>query len=448
MTIANETGAQASADAASLAAALKAEAEAFVQRNPKSREQLARAAQCLPGGNTRSSLFYAPFPLTMARGADSRLWDADGHEYVDLIGEFTAGLYGHSNPTVMNAIRAALEGGVSLTGHNFFEERLARAMCARFPSLDLVRFTNSGTEANLMAAALAKAHTGRDHFLVFRGGYHGALMVFGAPDAPLNAPHKWILGEYNDLDGTTALLREHGDKIAGVFIEPMLGSGGCFQASIEFLQMLRAETARIGAVLVFDEVMTSRLAPGGLQQRIGVAPDLTTFGKYLGGGCSFGAFGGREELMSRLDPTKPNALGHAGTFNNNVISMAAGYAGLAEIYTPEIAVRHNARGDALRERLNGVFEAREVPMRYTGIGSLMNVHAVRGEVRSLEQIQKSPNGVRELLFFHLVKHGYYTAKRGFVAMCLPLTDAQLGGFVDAVDEFAHRYGDLINAAVA
>src|SRR4051812_26354371 len=355
-----------------LTAAVRSEVERYVERNPRSAERHERATKSLPGGNTRSILHFEPFPLAFERGEGAHLWSLDGDRYADFLGEFTAGLYGHSERAVLDAVRAALDRGLNLGGVNDLEPRLAELVCARFPSLDLVRFTNSGTEANLMALALAVATTGRRRILVFRGGYHGGVLTFGDGPSPVTVPHEWLLADYDDVDATRELIEEHGSELAAVLVEPMLGAGGCVPAGDDFLAMLRAETAACGALLVFDEVMTSRLAPGGLQSVVGVTPDLTTLGKYLGGGMSFGAFGGRADLMAAYDPARPGALFHAGTFNNNVLTMAAGIAGLEQVLTDEVLVAVNERGDRLRAGLQDV--ARPAGLHVSGRGSLMTIH--------------------------------------------------------------------------
>ncbi|MFI5015075.1 MAG: aspartate aminotransferase family protein, partial [Hyphomicrobiales bacterium] len=335
-------------------AALAEARERFVERNPKSKAAYAEACSAMPGGNTRTVLFYAPFPLAIAGGAGCFLRDADGHEYLDLLGEYTAGLYGHSHPIIRAAIDRALDGGINLSGHNLLEAKLARVVCDRFPSLDLIRFTNSGTEANLMALATATVATGRRKILVFDGGYHGGVLYFGGGGAPVNAPHQFVVGRYNDAASSRELIEQHGSELAAILVEPMLGSGGCIPGDRDFLQTLREGATRCGAVLIFDEVMTSRLSPGGLQEALGIIPDMTTLGKYIGGGMSFGAFGGRADLMGRYDPRRPDALPHAGTFNNNILTMSAGLAGMTEIFTPEAARRLTALGEDLRRRLNAL----------------------------------------------------------------------------------------------
>ena len=417
---------------ATVHAALAEARERFIAANPASVAAHVEATAVMPGGNTRTVLFYAPFPLTMARGAGCCLWDADGHEYVDLLGEYSAGLYGHSNPVIRAALDGALDGGWNLGGHGVMEARLARLVCDRFPSLDLVRFTNSGTEANLMAIATALVVTGRRRVMVFGGGYHGGILYFGARGAgfgiPINAPHDWVLAPYNDAAGTAALLDE---SIGAILVEPMQGSGGCIPADAAFLAMLRAEASRIGAVLIFDEVMTSRMSAGGEQARLGITPDMTTLGKYIGGGMSFGAFGGRRDIMERYDPRLPEAIPHAGTFNNNVLTMAAGVAGLTQIFTAEAAGALFARGEALRMALDGITPA----MRWTGVGSLMCVHFQREEPRAPAGLRDRPD-LRELFFLNMLQSGFYLAKRGMVALSLEIGDAEGAAFVDAVREFA------------
>ncbi len=223
---------------------------------------------------------------------------------------------------------------------------MAALLTARFPSLERVRFCNSGTEANMFAVQTARVMTGRPAVLGFAGCYHGGLLTFTAADNPLNVPIPTVVAPYNDADGTAALIDAHADELAAVIVEPMIGGGGCIPAAPEFLRMLRERTERHGIVLIFDEVMTSRLAPGGLQGEYGITPDLTSLGKYIGGGMTAGAFGGRAELMERYDPRQKRPLQHSGTYNNNVFSLRAGIAGLGEVYTAEAAVALNARGDA------------------------------------------------------------------------------------------------------
>jgi len=406
----------------------------FAARRPQTAALHARAQRFLPGGNTRSVLYHKPFPLRIARARDAMLEDVDGHRYVDLLGEYSAGLYGHSDQIVLGAMVQALREGVSRGAHTGREVDLAEAVCARFASIERVRFTNSGTEANLMAVGAARAFTGNGSVLAFRGGYHGGLLSFTTGPSPVNAPYDVLLAEYNDTAAATSLLREHAGTVACVLVEPMLGSGGCIPGDYEFLAALRSATAATGVLLIFDEVMTSRTGAGGLQGRLRITPDLTTLGKYIGGGSSFGAFGGRADVMAQFDPARAGALPHAGTFNNNVASMAAGLAGLTKVYPPDVAERHSAAGDALREELCAAFRAAGAPFQATGVGSLLAIHATAAPVRSTSDLAASDPRLLELLFLDLLERGYYIAPRGYMALSLVLTRDHLASFVRAVDE--------------
>jgi len=417
--------------------------EAYVKRDPKSLARFVEATAVMPGGNTRTVLHYAPFPLGIARGEGCRLWDLDGAEYIDFLGEYTAGIYGHSHPKIRAAVDRALDAGINFGGTNLTEAKFARALCDRF-GLERVRFTNSGTEANLLAISVGRIFTRRSKVMVFNGGYHGAVFGFAGGGSPINAPFEYVLAPYNDLAATRALIEQHASDLALVILEPMIGSGGCIAAAPEFLTMLRDQTAKVGALLILDEVMTSRLAPGGLQQVRGVKPDLTTFGKYIGGGMSFGAFGGRADIMELFDPRRPDALPHAGTFNNNVLTMSAGLAGLTEVYTPDAARVLNARGDALRERLNGLCRAQNAPMQFTGIGSMLAVHFTRERVASPADAAKGDQKLKELFFFDMLAQGIWLARRGMFTLCLPVGDAECDRLASAVEEFIASRRSLLN----
>ena len=433
-----------------------AESEAqYRARHPKSASRQAEAAQHMPGGNTRTVLFFTPFPLTWAGGKGNRLTDIDGHEYLDLLGEYTAGLYGHSDPVIQAAFKKAIDDGTVLGGPNQYEARLAAAIRARFSSVELIRFTNSGTEANLFALSAVRAQRpARPRVMAFDHGYHGGVFYFSKHGSALNMPIPWVIGEYNDVEGTRGLLRQHAEELAAVIVEPMQGSGGCIAGTPEFLGMLREECTKAGIVLIFDEVMTSRVSPGGMQGKLGIAPDMTTFGKYLGGGASFGAFGGRRDLMERFDPTHPDSLAHAGTFNNNVLSMAGGLAGLTQVFTPSEAVRLNALGDRFRDRINEVARKHKAPLQATGVGSLVGLHFARRPIRTPADAHPSDPTVEKILLdlhklFHLemIDRGYYMARRGFIALSLPTTEADTEGFIAAVADFLETRGALIERAL-
>jgi glutamate-1-semialdehyde 2,1-aminomutase len=424
-----------------LQSALAEARQAYIDRNPKSLARQNEAVEAMPGGNTRTTLHNAPFPLTVVRGEGCRLWDVDGHEYIDVLGEYTAGIYGHSHPVIRAAIDKALNHGWNYAGRNPHEAKLAKLIVDRIPSIDLVRFTNSGTEGNVMALAGARVFAQRrgrkkaTKVMVFHGGYHGGVLYFVSGGSPVNMPYHYIVGTYNDVEGTRALLRQHAEEIFAVLLEPMQGSHGCLPGDPAFLHMLREETWNHDITMIFDEVMTSRLSPGGLQAKLGVTPDMTTLGKYIGGGMSFGAFGGKREIMELFDPTKPDSLPHAGTFNNNVLTMAAGVAGYGEVYTPEAADALNARGEKIRERLNAICRKAGVAFQFSGIGSMMTAHATTQPITTAAAIATSNQDAKELFYFDMVAAGIWIARRGFVALNIMIGDAEADRFVAAVEEF-------------
>ncbi len=420
---------------ADLASALINARQRYVDANPTSAVWARRANEVLPGGNTRSVLHFDPFPFRVATAEGKHLVDVDGHRCLDLLGNYTAGLLGHSPEPVRAAAHAAIDGGWALGTVHPNEVLLAELIVGRFPSIEQVRFTNSGTEANLMALALATNQTRRQRVLVFDGGYHGGVITF-AGHRDVNVPHDWIVSTYNDVGAVDSVFAEHGEAIAAVLVEPLQGSAGCIPGDPAFLEAIRRRCDDAGALLIFDEVMTSRLAPGGAQELLGITPDLTTLGKYLAGGFTFGAFGGRRELMAAFDTNAGGRLGHAGTFNNNVVSMAAGVATLTEVVTPEVLAATNARGDRLRRELNEVFERHGLPMCTTGAGSLMNVHGTAGPVASTDDLRGADDRWKELLFFDALDAGFYIARRGFIALSIEITDADVDAFVEFTDQWA------------
>jgi glutamate-1-semialdehyde 2,1-aminomutase len=293
-----------------------------------------------------------------------------------------------------------------------------------------------------MAVAAARALTRRAKILVFAGGYHGGVFYFRGKGSAVNAPYEFLVAEYNDVAGTRTLVAPHRENLAAILVEPMLGGSGCIPGSREFLADLRALASETGAVLIFDEVMTSRLAPGGLQEALGILPDMTTLGKYVGGGMSFGAFGGKAALMEWFDPRRNDGFQHAGTFNNNVLTMNAGLVGLTEIYTPERARALNAFGEELRERLNTIARRHGLAMQFTGIGSMIGVHMTATPIRNAADAARGHAGLLDLFYFDLVARGIWFAKRGMMALSIALDEADADKLVAAVEEFAESRAPL------
>lgn len=418
--------------------------ERFQAANPDSYDRWQAARDVMPGGNTRTVLHYDPFPVAMIKGEGAYLTDMDGHVYTDFLGEYSAGLYGHSNPIIQSALKEAIDGGTVLGAPNRWEVGLANLVCQRFPSIDQVRFTNSGTEANLMALGAARAFTKRDKIMVFDGAYHGGVLYFAHGGTPVNVPFDVVYAPYNDAQGTRDIIELHHNDLAAVIIEPMVGGGGCIVAETDFLTVLRESTHKHGIVLIFDEVMTSRSSAGGLQQRLGITPDMTTLGKYLGGGASFGGFGGRQDIMAQFDPTSPSALPHAGTFNNNVMSMAAGSAGLSSVFTPERANAFYDQGEAFKELLNSTLESRNVDVQITGAGTILGIHMTAQPIR--RPYEPDTNAIHKQMLIHLemMMRGFMYAQRGYMSLSLAITEEDQISFTTALDEVVELYADLLS----
>ena len=427
-----------------LAGAYTAAEERFTAANPESMAQYERACESLPGGNTRTGMYYAPFPLSMARGEGAYMWDLDGHRYRDYAGDFSAGLYGHSNAIVHAAVQGALADGVTFGSASAHEARLAALVCARVPSIERVRFCNSGTEANIMALVTANAVTGRSKIMVFEGAYHGGTLSFPPGGSPINVPFDFVLAPYNDIDGTDALFEEHGHSLSAILVETLQGAGGCIPGDEKFIAHLRERATRHGAILVFDEVMTSRLGPTGRQGALGIIPDMTTLGKYVGGGMTAGAFGGRADIMAHYDPREKGHFVHNGTFNNNVMTLAGGAAGLEKVYTPEAATALTAAGATFRARLNALGQKHDLPFQATGSGSLMNVHFVAGEIRSHKDLAGRNLTALDLFHLDMIEAGIYITRRGYMALSLALTEDDHDCFVAEADRFLATYGELIS----
>ncbi|MBS0612097.1 MAG: aminotransferase class III-fold pyridoxal phosphate-dependent enzyme [Proteobacteria bacterium] len=423
--------------------ALAAAESRFSAANPKSRARHERAAHVLPAGHSRQTLYFSPFPLTVERGQGCRITDIDGHEYLNLVGDYAAGLFGHQSEPLQRAALEAMRSGISLSGPNTREVEFAEYISRRIPSMEQLRFCNSGSEACLFATLLARHATRRSKILVFNGCYHGGFMIYGAADPGLSVPFQTIKSDYNDVAGTRAALRANATDIAAVLVEPVMGSGGAIVGSLEFLAMLREETQRLGIVLIFDEVMTSRMGPGGVQGIRGIRPDLTTLGKFWGGGFAFGAFGGAREFMRHLDVRSGGTLSQAGTFNNNVVTMSAGLVGARDVYSPEVCLKLNALGDSLREQLCEVGRALKAPFQATGLGGVMNTHWSSGAIVNPAQVAPAGAPVRRLFQLEMIERGFYVAQRGMINLSLPMLDTDLSGFVSAARDFLIRHADLL-----
>lgn len=433
-------------NAAGLADTLERLEAGFRRANPTSEAMFRRATGVLPGGNTRAVLYYDPFPLTFVKGEGATVTDADGHVYSDYVGEYAAGLFGHSDPRLMEAAIAALKDGVMLGGLNRYEAPFAELIRTRFPSMERLRFANSGTEANLFAITTARLATKRSDVVVFEYGYHGGLLTYSGGMPPHAVPFPTRIAQYGDREATEAVLAEAPERIACVVIEPMMGSGGGTVADPAFMRWLRDRTAERGIVLIYDEVVTSRMSGGGFQQRLGIRPDMTTVGKYLGGGFAFGAFGGREDLMAVWDLTR-GGVGHAGTFNNNPVALAAGLVGLRDVFTPEVADALFDRGERLAAAIEAAGRAADLPVKCLGAGSVRTIQVQHAPIRGPRDL-RTPQSVKKILHLALLERGHSIGRRGYVTLSLPQTPDDDRRFLAAFEDALATHREAIAEAVA
>ncbi|WVW79616.1 hypothetical protein I302_101585 [Kwoniella bestiolae CBS 10118] len=420
-----------------LSKALSKARQSYAEKNPSSLKAYEQATKSLPGGGTRSSIFIHPFPLFIERGEGTEIVDVDGHVYLDFVSDFTSGIYGKTNPVLKKAIIQGLDNGLQLGAHTPTESSLSSALCDRFPSMDLLRFTNSGTEANILAISTGLHCTRREKVVLFQGGYHGSVLShFGEEGGggDLKVPYDFIVCPYNDIPGTRDIVQKWNDEVGVIIVEPMIGAGGCIPGDPQFLQFLRDLSTQIGAVLIFDEVQTARLGTGGRQKILGITPDMTTLGKFFGGGFAFGAFGGKEEIMSLFDARQPNSISHGGTFNNSPLTMIAGLTAVQHILTEDNLNKLNKMGDGLREELNSVFQEEELPFNITGLGSINQIHYT--------PTTEKRQGL-DLLFFYLLDRGYWIAQRGLISLNFAMTQEDVRGFEIAVVEAAREVGSVM-----
>lgn len=404
----------------------------YVDANRASEAMHQRATEVLPGGDTRNSIFWEPFPVYVEHGEGSQIVDVDGNRRVDFINNMTTLILGHRNAGVIAALDDQLRRGVSFPAPAPLVVEWGELMCERVKSVDKIRFVNSGTEATLNAIRAARAFTGRNLLAKCEGAYHGnhdgvqisvtpPVDSAGAGHAPTpvpgtrgmsaRAPEEVVLLPYNDVAHAVGTIRRHADELAAVIVEPINGQCGMVPAEAEFLQGLREVTSELGIVLIFDEVIAFRASRGGAQEYYGVYPDLTCFGKTIGGGLPVGAFGGREEIMAHFDPRGdgPDVV-HAGTFNGNPMTAAAGVATLKQL-TPEVFAELEAKGDYLRRKLSDEIARAEAPMSVTGAASLFGIQCTPGPVVDYRSYARNDSGMLSCVFLGLLNRGYLLSNR-------------------------------------
>lgn len=434
-------------------------AERYRALSPASARAFARAASSLPGGDTRTMTTYAPHPLYFQRGEGARVQDLDGRWYHDLVANYGALTHGHNHPELTRAVHRQIEQGTALGGPSTLQYRHAELMRDRVPSLERLRYCNSGTEATMWALRTARAYTGRDIIIKIDGGYHGthdwghvsAFLSGGAthdqllpdlpaadlaPGVPESVLESVVAVPYNETEAVKDVLSRLRGRVAGLIVEPVLGVGGGIPARPGYLEEVRRLTAQDGVVLIFDECATFRLGPW--QVKHGLRPDLSTFSKIVGGGMPLGVFGGDADIMSIFDPARPRPLYHASAFGGNSLSLAAGIAALESFGAAEVAYLDRL-GDRLRCGLDAAAQEAGVVGKAIGEGGMSYFHFGAQPPRAAADTvaaRKGRDQLRALVHLHLLNEGFLTARHGLMCQHIvteaPVVDAFAAAFADTL----------------
>lgn len=399
----------------------------------KSKQLFEEAKKFIPGGvnsPVRAFKSVGGNPLFIQSGAGSKFYDVDGNEYIDYIGSWGPHLFGHNPPFIKEALQHTFENGTSFGAPTEMEVKMARLIIELVPSVEMVRMVNSGTEATMSAVRLARGYTGRDKFIKFEGCYHGhadhflikagsGALTFGVPTSPgvtkANASDT-LLADYNDINSVKELVTKNRGQIAAIIIEPIAGNMGVVQANEEFLLELRGICNEEGIVLIFDEVMTGfRVAAGGAQEILGIKPDLSTFGKIIGGGLPVGAFGGKREIMEKLSPSGP--IYQAGTLSGNPLAMSAGFAALTYIKEhPEIYVQLEKASMYLENGFKENLKSAGKNYAMNRVGSMMCMFFTEKPVNDFKSALTSNTELYGKYFHNMLDRGIYLAPAQFEAL--------------------------------
>ncbi|MDP1526822.1 MAG: glutamate-1-semialdehyde 2,1-aminomutase [Rhodocyclaceae bacterium] len=410
-----------------------------------------RAQKSIPGGvnsPVRAFRSVGGVPRFFSRGEGAYVWDADGKRYIDYVGSWGPLILGHADPDTVKAVQTAAASGLSFGAPTEAEIELAELLTQRVPSMEMVRLVSSGTEATMSAIRLARGFTGRDMLVKFEGCYHGhadsllvkagsGMLTFGNPSSsgvPADLAKHTLVLDYNDAQQLADAFAQHGDKIACLIVEPVAGNMNLIAPKPEFLKAMRDLCTKYGAVLIFDEVMTGfRVGPGSAQGLYGITPDLSTFGKVVGGGMPLGAFGGRRDIMEKIAPLGP--VYQAGTLSGNPLSVAAGLVTLKKIAAPGFYAALTARTKSLVDGLTAAAQKHNVTFSAQSVGGMFGLYFAATPPTSYADIMAADKEAFNRFFHAMLEKGVYLAPSAFEAGFVSAvhTDADIAATVAAAD---------------
>lgn len=419
---------------------------------PKSEQLYKRACMRIPGGvnsPVRAFKSVGRTPLFIRKAFGSKLRDVDGNEYIDYVGSWGPMILGHAYPPIIDAIQKAAVDGTSFGAATELEIEMAELIAAMVPSMEMVRMVNSGTEATMSAIRLARAFTGREKIIKFAGCYHGhadsflikagsGALTMGVPDSPGVIPAiagGTLTAQFNHIDSITKLMETYSGQTACVIVEPVVGNMGCIPPQPGFLQGLRDVCSQYGALLIFDEVMTGfRVAPGGAQELFDIKPDLSTFGKIIGGGLPVGAYGGRRDIMQMVAPSGP--MYQAGTLSGNPLAMSAGLVALRTLHEhPEIYHELEQKSKKLSNGIQEIIQRRQLPLTQNRVGSMMTLFFTPKNVIDYDTAITSDTKKFAIYFVEMLKRGIYLAPSQYEAafMSWAHTDSDIEQTLESAD---------------
>lgn len=424
----------------------------YADARPNSRRLHTEACKYMPGGDTRTATFFLPFPNFIKYGEGAYMYDEDGFKLLDFQNNYTSLIHGHAHPETVEAVREQIAKGSAYTAPFEKQIELSKLLTQRFPSVDMIRYTNSGTEANMHALRIARAYTGKAKIIKTEGGYHGTTDVFEASVDPNikkagtldqikvipesrgvseNALKDVLVVPFNDIERTRKMIEEHHQEVACIIIEPIMGSAGQITPDLEYLRFLREITTQYHIVLIFDEVVTGRLSLGGAQKFYGVTPDLTTIGKIIGGGTPVGAFGGKREIMQMYDP-RDKKMYHSGTFNGNAVTITAGLATM-KAYNQQAVDYVNDLGALFKEGVLKIYEKLGLNMKISGAGSIYNILFTDKDVKNYRDVASAHEELNKVLYMSLLTKGIFDAERGMFCMSTAMTKEDIRFGLDTLE---------------